>query len=213
MSSSIFQIRRVLYSLTSTTSTLQNHLCHLHLAVYVATCKKKGWMRYLQPQEIDGCQQLASLQPHAPFSHDAFLKVLVWWIVADDQVRHFLTFPSKSHSCYPVYLCCRGSQVPQPSSLLVERAWRQGYISPNPDSDIYYETLQRVLQYAEGGTSGKQVSHWFIGRCSLFLFIIGFPWANQLYCWPVVKQNVLSLLCSNSTLDGQEQDYRGAAAE
>jgi len=93
MSSSIFQICRELYSLILTTSTLQNHLHHLHLAVYIATCKKKGWMRYLQPQEIDGCQQLASLQPYAPFSPNVFLEVLVQWIVADDQVRHFLTPP------------------------------------------------------------------------------------------------------------------------
>jgi len=122
MSSSIFQIHGVSYSLTSTTSTLWNHLHRLHLAVYVATCKKKGWMRYLQPQEIDGCQQLASLQPRAPFSPDVFLEVLVQWIVADDQVKHFLTFPSKSHPCYPVYLHRRGSRVPQPSSLLAGRA-------------------------------------------------------------------------------------------
>jgi len=77
MSSSIFQICRVSYSLTSTTSTLWNHLHRLHLAVYIATCKEKGWMKYLQLQEIDGCQQLASLQPHAPFSPNAFLEVLV----------------------------------------------------------------------------------------------------------------------------------------
>jgi len=47
-----------------------------------------------------------------------------------------------------------------------------------------------------------------------FLFtIIGFPRANQLYCQPVVEQNTLFLLRSNSILDGQEQDYRGAAAK
>jgi hypothetical protein len=119
MSSSIFQICRASYSLTSTTSTLRNHLRRLHLAVYVAKCKEKGWTRYLQPQEIDG---LASLQPRTPFSPDAFLEVLVRWIVADDQVRHFYTFSSKSHPCYPVYLRCRGSRVPQPSSLLAGRA-------------------------------------------------------------------------------------------
>ena len=122
MSSSIFQICRVSYSLTLITSTLQNHLCHHHLAVYVATYKENGWMRYLQLQEIDGHQQLASLQSHALFSPNVFLEVLVRWIVADDQVRHFLTFPSKSHSHLPVYLHRRGSQVPQPSSLLAGRA-------------------------------------------------------------------------------------------
>jgi len=52
----------------------------------------------------------------------------------------------------------------------------------------------------------------FIGVHFLFT-IIGFPQANQLYCRPVVEQNMLSLLCSNSALDGQEQDYGGAAAE
>ena len=213
MSSSIFQICRVSYSLMSITSTLWNHLRHLHLAVYIAICKEKGWMKYLQLQEIDRRQQLAFLQPHAPFSPDAFLEVLVWWIVADDQVRHFLTFSSKSHPHYPVYLHRQGSQVPQPSSLLAGRAWRQGYTSPNPDSDIYYETLQRALQRAEGETSGKQVPHWFIGRCSLFLFTIGFSQTNQLYCQPVVEQNMLSLLHSNGTFDGQKQDYGGAAAE
>lgn len=122
MSSSIFQIRRVSYSLTSTTSTLRNHLRRLHLAVYVAKCKEKGWMRYLQPEEIDGRQLLASLQSRTPFSLDAFLEALVRWIVADDQVRHSLTFPSKSHPRYPVYLRRRGSRVPQPSSLLAGRA-------------------------------------------------------------------------------------------
>jgi len=98
MSSSIFQTCRVSYSLTSTTSTLRNHLRRLHLAVYVAKCKEKGWMRYLQPQEIDGRQQLASLQPCALFSPDAFLKVLVWWIVADDQVSHFANLSFKVSS-------------------------------------------------------------------------------------------------------------------
>jgi len=52
----------------------------------------------------------------------------------------------------------------------------------------------------------------FVGVHFLFT-IIGFPQVNQLYCRPVVEQNMLSLLHSNGTLDGQEQDYRGAAAE
>jgi len=52
----------------------------------------------------------------------------------------------------------------------------------------------------------------FIGVHFLFT-IIEFPRANQLYCRSVVEQNTLSLLCSNSTLDRQEQDYGGAAAE
>ena len=78
----------------STTSTLRNHLCRLHLAVYVAKCKEMGWTKYLQPQDIDGCQRLAPLH-RAPFSQDAFLEALVRWIIADDQVRR-LTFPSES---------------------------------------------------------------------------------------------------------------------
>jgi len=52
----------------------------------------------------------------------------------------------------------------------------------------------------------------FVGVHFLFT-IIGFPWANQLYCRPVIEQNMLSLLCSNGAFDGQEQDYGGAAAE
>jgi len=52
----------------------------------------------------------------------------------------------------------------------------------------------------------------FIGVHFLFT-IVGFSRANPLYCQPVVEQNTLSLLRSNGTLDGQEQDYRGAAAE
>jgi len=55
-------------------------------------------MRYLQPQEIDGHQQLASLQPRAPFSPNAFLEVLVRWIVADDQVSHFSNLSFKVSS-------------------------------------------------------------------------------------------------------------------
>ena len=90
----MFQIHRVLYSLMSTTSTLWNHLHRFHLAVYIEKCKEMGWMKYLEPQEIDGHLPLAFLH-HTPFSQDVFLEVLVQWIVADNQVRH-LTFPSKS---------------------------------------------------------------------------------------------------------------------
>jgi hypothetical protein len=46
-----------------------------------------------------------------------------------------------------------------------------------------------------------------------FCFTIGLPRANQFYCRPVVEQNALSLLRSNSALDGQEQDYGDAPAE
>jgi len=52
----------------------------------------------------------------------------------------------------------------------------------------------------------------FVGVHFLFT-IIGFPQANQLYCQPVVEQNMLSLLRSNGALNGQEQDYGGTAAE
>jgi hypothetical protein len=80
--------RRYIYSSTTATGTLRNHLERFHEQEVIALCQRKGWPINLPKYKS---QQALVVQGRVPFSQEAVLDRLVKFIVVNDQVS--ISFP------------------------------------------------------------------------------------------------------------------------
>ena len=76
--------RSVSYSSGCSTTSLRKHIGQYHAEEYVAACKMHGWKVQIGDPDSSSSSDPKIKRP--PFSLDGFVKRLVKFIVADDQV-------------------------------------------------------------------------------------------------------------------------------
>ena len=81
------------HALSTSTSTLRNHLNKVHRAEYNTICTENSWKNHLkdtEKQKAEAAKVVARAASRESFSMDELLKRIAGFIVADDQVCLFL---------------------------------------------------------------------------------------------------------------------------
>ena len=103
------------YAYTSGYSSLRVHLEIGHRVEYLRLCKENGWKNQLPSVKLDASLAASQsqdpsgqgLRPRQPFSKDAFMRHLIAFIVADDQVGCAAVSVSPLPYIISVYQCDR----------------------------------------------------------------------------------------------------------
>lgn len=80
-----------LYSAMTSTSVLRAHLVNSHLDEYETACRANGWLALLNRLNRN-TEAAPDPSPRTPFSDEEFMKAIIKFICADDQVRAISVF-------------------------------------------------------------------------------------------------------------------------
>jgi hypothetical protein len=150
------------YSIKTSTSSLRPHIEANHLELYKKLAKERGW-EILLPGLVSQARSAAAgagtvSRQREKFSVGAFYRLLVNFIVADDQVCFCSSW--SLHSL--IFLSCHNSQVPQhcgvsrvqAASAPVTRGHRRGDTTSDQNPGIDYQRVERVRWGVEGPACG-----------------------------------------------------------
>jgi len=95
------------YSKSTSTTGLRGHIRKHHLELYMLLAPQKGWKPLLSqaPSQVTTEAKALQVPRQGEFDVQRFHRCLLNFIVADDQVRHLLSFLYLPCSCFLVSNC------------------------------------------------------------------------------------------------------------
>jgi hypothetical protein len=112
------------HALSTSTSTLRNHLNKAHRAKYDAICAQNSWKNHLkdtEKQKAEAANVVARVAAREPFNVKGLLNRIARFIVADDQVFFFKSFIIFLLIIITVYQSCGMPRIPGPPPLCMPR--------------------------------------------------------------------------------------------